>query len=129
MDAVKVTAQWVDGSEIWHKWGTPAAFSAFGDALDGGWRGTVSIREAGQPAGDILRAILVRETDATRITFAREATTVVISGSTAALRLLAANLKQLGQLLTPGGGPTHWDYFDGHPLVDEGSAPTAVWLT
>lgn len=127
MHAVGVTAQWVDGSELWLE-GTAADYSALGDALESGWRGTVALDRPPKATGKVLRALLVRETEATHVTFARETSTVAISGSTAALNLLAANLKRLGQLLQPGGGPSHWDYFDGHPLLDVGSAPTVTWL-
>lgn len=127
MDAFGVTAQWVDGSEPWLE-GTAADYSALGDALESGWRGTVALVGPARVTGKVLSALLVRETNATHVTIAREASTVAISGSTHTLKLLATNLRRVGYLVQAGGGPLSWDYFDGHPLLDKGSVPTVTWL-
>lgn len=127
MDGLGVTAQWVDGSELWLE-GTAADYSALADALQGGWRGRITVDRPAKATGEVLRALLIRETDATHVTIGREANAVVISGSTSALNLLAANLRRVGYLVQTGGGPLNWDYFDGHPLLDKGSVPTVTWL-
>jgi hypothetical protein len=70
----------------------------------------------------------VVETTAPRVMFQVDGAVLVVSGSQSALILLATNLRGLGTVVKPGSH-THWDYFDGHPLIDPVSVPTTVEVT
>ncbi|HUZ70503.1 MAG TPA: hypothetical protein VMU65_12420 [Candidatus Saccharimonadales bacterium] len=126
MTPLGIRAQVVDG-EIWLD-GVPTAYTEMAANIEGGWRGTRSLLA---PIGLVVAPLLelaVVETTAPRVMFQAVGAVLVVSGSQSALILLATNLRGLGTVVRPGSH-THWDYFDGHPLIDPLSVPMTVEVT
>jgi hypothetical protein len=104
------------------------AYQALADAIEGGWRGSRLLSVSRCPTGAPLDELAAEETAEPRARFTPQGGVLVISGSPAALGRLATNLRGLGTIVKPGTH-THWDYFEGHPLLDSSSAPLVIEVT